>query len=106
MNIGTKVRTIAAFLIFINLCLMVFGVISFENSTIAMIYRIISIIAVGVSWAFSHYNNNDFSEAATEGTGLTRFIKAEKKGVYGENFFDIPEELEDESEKEGEEKDA
>lgn len=89
MNVETKVRTIVAALIALNEVLMVFGITAFENVTEQTIYMVVSTVAMVIAWAVSHYKNNDYTPEAAEGTGLTRLLKSQKKGVInGENFFD------------------
>ena len=88
MNKETKIRTIVAAIVALNEVLMVFGVTQFEGVTENTIYTVVSTIAMVVAWAVSHYKNNDYTAEACEGTGLTRLLKAQKKEVAGENFFD------------------
>lgn len=94
MNTGTKIRSILALLTTVNIILIVFGVISFESPTVNIIYKIVSVILLIVSFTLSHYFNNDFSEEAAENTGYTRLCKKSKKEIIGENFFDEAEEIE------------
>lgn len=105
MNTGTKIRTIVSILAAINIILIVFGVISFENQIVDMIYKIISSAGILVFWAVSHYFNNDFTEEAAESTGYARLRKESKGIVVGENFFDEAEDELDEDE-EGSEQNA
>ncbi|MBR1989341.1 MAG: hypothetical protein IKJ77_06460 [Firmicutes bacterium] len=93
MNTETKVRTIVAALIALNEVLMVFGITAFDGVTEQTIYTAVSTVAMIVAWAVSHYKNNDFTPEAAQGTGLTRLLKSQKKGVIiGESFFDEAEE--------------
>lgn len=93
MNTETKVRTIVAALVALNEVLMVFGITAFEGVTEQTIYTVVSTIAMIVAWVCSHYFNNDYTQEAAEGTGLTRLLKSQKKDIInGENFFDEAEE--------------
>ena len=94
MNTETKIRTIVAAIVATNEALMALGFTKFEGVTEQTIYMVVSTVAMFVTWAWSHYKNNDFSPEACEGTGLTRLLKNAKKGVTGENFFDAVEEIE------------
>jgi SPP1 family holin len=93
MNKETKIRTVVAAIVSINEALMAFGITHFEGVTENTIYMVVSTIAMFITWGVSHYKNNDFSEEGCEGTGLTRLLKAQKKGVNGENFFDEAKEV-------------
>lgn len=88
MNLGTKIRTVVAIVCAINIALIVFGVLGFENSIIDIIYRIASIGAMVITWIISHYYNNDYSPEHAEQTGLARLRKKSRKNIIGEDFFD------------------
>ena len=95
MNRETIARTITSAIVAINACLVIFGVNLFGNITEDIIYQVVSAIVMIVAWAVSHWKNNDFTKEAAEGTGYTRMLKEQKKGVVnGENFFDGVEEVE------------
>lgn len=89
MNTGTKIRTILAIATCLNTALMATDVAQFHNETINLIYRILSVILNFVVVACVTWFNNDYTEAACIGTGMTRQLKAEKsEGYIGDYFFD------------------
>lgn len=101
MNKGTVIRTILAVATTINTILMSIDVTGFENEKVNLAYKIISVVVNAVIIAINTYYNNDYTEEACVGTGLTRQLKAEKTTAYeGERFF---EEEEDEDLQEPEE---
>lgn len=83
MNTETKIRTIIAIAAVINIILIIFGVFDFN-----LFYKITSVIIMLVSWAMSHYYNNDYSPEHAEQTGLARLRKKSRKNIIGEDFFD------------------
>lgn len=97
MNFGTKLRTILVIATCLNTALMATDVAQFHNPTLDLIYKILSLILNFVIVAIATYYNNDFTEEACEGTGLTRQLKAEQKEDYnGEVFFDEEDATEEE----------
>lgn len=99
MDAGTRTRTITALVTAVLDFLTAFGIVNFSDAQTDAIYKIVLTIVTAFVWGYSsHYKNNDFTEEACEGTGLTRLLKAEKKaGVYTE-----PREMEIEEEEGGE----
>lgn len=99
MDAGTRTRTITALVTAVLDFLTAFGIVNFSDAQTDAIYKIVLTIVTAVVWGYaSHYKNNDFTEEACEGTGLTRLLKAEKQaGVYTE-----PREMEIEEEEGGE----
>ena len=95
MNKETKIRTVVAVLVFALLCVKnLWGVDLSEIFTTEVLTTLATLIVTGVTWAISHWKNNDFTKEACEGTGYTRLLKEQKKGnVVGENFFDEAEEV-------------
>lgn len=92
MNNGTKIRSIVAVIAAINEMLMAFGVTTFADVNTDTIYKIVSTAFMLISWVASHYYNNDFTEEACEGTGLTRYLKAIKKdNTIATELIDIDE---------------
>jgi hypothetical protein len=88
MNSGTIIRTILVVATCFNTALMATDVAQFGNETINLVYRILSVIANFVIVFCATYFNNDYSEEACIGTGMTRQLKAEKKGQYvGDHFY-------------------
>ena len=86
MNAETRARTVAAFVTAVLDFLAAFHIVHFSDAQTDAIYKIVLTIVTAVVWGYaSHYKNNDFTEEACEGTGLTRLLKAEKQaGVYTE----------------------
>ena len=86
MDAGTRARTVTALVTAILDFLAAFHIVHFNDAQTDAIYKIVLTIVTAVVWGYaSHYKNNDFTEEACEGTGLTRLLKAEKKaGVYTE----------------------
>lgn len=101
MNTGTIIRTILAIATVINSGAIAAGVAEFENPTVDMIYKVASFAATAVILFVNTYYNNDYTEEACIGTGLTRHLKAQgMDGYIGEEF---DEELEEELDEEVEE---
>lgn len=105
MNTGTIIRTILAVATVINSGAIATGIAEFENPTVNLIYKILSFCATAVILFINTWYNNDFTEEACIGTGITRQLKAEKKdGYIGDRFFD--EEFLDQNEEGEDEQDA
>lgn len=103
MNSGTIIRTILVIATCFNTALMATDVAQFHNPTVNLIYKILSVVVNFVVVFCATYFNNDYSEEACIGTGITRQLKAEKsEGYNGEHFFDVMD-VEDESEVEDDE---
>lgn len=106
MNTGTIIRTILAVATVINSGAIATGIAEFENPTVNLIYKILSFCATAVILFINTWYNNDFTEEACIGTGITRQLKAEKKeGYIGDRFFD-EEFLDENEEDEEDEQDA
>ena len=89
MNKGTIIRTILAIALVINSGAIATGIADFENPTADLIYKILSFCATAIILFINTYYNNDYTEEACMGTGLTRQLKAERKEEYiGELFFE------------------
>lgn len=101
MNNGTVIRTILVIATCFNTALMATDVAQFGNETINLIYKILSVVANFVIVFCATYFNNDYSEEACIGTGVTRQLKAEKRDDYVGDYFFAEEDL-DESEEENE----
>lgn len=80
MNFGTKIRTILVVATCLNTALMATDVAQFGNETLNLVYRVASVVLNFIIVACATYYNNDYTEAAAEGTGYTRQLKAEAKG--------------------------
>lgn len=88
MNKGTIIRTILAIALVINSGAIASGIAEFENPTVNMVYKILSFCATAVILFVNTYYNNDYTEEACVGTGITRQMKAEKKeGYIGDEFY-------------------
>lgn len=81
MNFGTKIRTILAVATCLNTALMATDVAQFHNETVNLIYRILSVILNFIVVACVTWYNNDYTEEACEGTGLTRMLKSDNDGL-------------------------
>jgi hypothetical protein len=89
MNKGTIIRTILVIATCFNTALMATDVAQFHNPTVDLIYKVLSVVANFVIVFCATYFNNDYSEEACIGTGITRQLKSEQKEDYcGEIFFD------------------
>jgi hypothetical protein len=99
LNTGTKIRTALAIAVSIHTALIATDVTGFQNPTVDLVYKVFSIVINFIVVALTTYYNNDYSEEACIGTGITRQLKAEQKEDYkGEKFFDTmdgEEEVED-----------
>lgn len=101
MNKGTIIRTVLVIATCLNTAMMATDFAQFHNATVDMIYKIVSVVLNFIIVACATYYNNDYSEEACIGTGVTRQLKAEQKDGYcGEKFFD---ELDGEEEDEDDE---
>lgn len=99
MNKGTIIRTILVIATCFNTALMATDVAQFHNAKLDLVYKILSVVANFVIVFCATWFNNDYTEEACIGTGITRQLKAEQKEDYeGEVFFEkTEEEVEDES---------
>jgi hypothetical protein len=99
MNKGTIIRTILVVATCFNTALMATDVAQFHNAKLDMIYKILSVIANFVIVFCATYFNNDYTEEACQGTGLTRHLKYLGQEDYvGEDYTVVGEEVDDESE--------
>ena len=97
MNNGTRIRTVLAVLTTINTVLAVTDIAQFENETLNLWYKVISVIVNALVVGINTWYNNDYTPEACEGTGLTRQLKAQRQEDYiGEVFTDTAQEVEDE----------
>lgn len=80
MNKETKIRTIVTAILAVNAVLVMFGFRLGEGLTEETVYLIVSAVATVTGWAVGFFKNNDFTAEAAEGTGLTRLLKAKRKG--------------------------
>ncbi len=99
MNTGTIIRTICLVLALINQILTATGhsIIPIDDETIqALVSTIATVVTALIAW----WKNNDFTEEALIGTGLTRHLKAQRMDGYIGEYLDEDdeEEFEDECE--------
>lgn len=98
MNKGTIIRTILVVATCFNTALLATDVAQFNNEKINLVYRVLSVVANFVIVFCATWFNNDYTEEACIGTGLTRQLKAANADDYvGEDFFEDGEEVVDES---------
>lgn len=96
MNTGTRIRTALAVAIALYSAFMKTDVAEFNNDTVNLIYQICMKVVTFVVIFLITYYNNDYTEEACIGTGITRQLKAEKGEDYiGDYFFDDEEEGDD-----------
>lgn len=81
MNRGTKIRTVLVIASCFNTALMATDVAQFNNPTVNLIYKILSVVANFIIVFCATWFNNDYTEEACEGTGWTRQQKLINKGV-------------------------
>ena len=93
MNFGTKLRTVLAVATSLNTARMATDLTGFNNHTVDIIYKVVSIVLNFVIVACVTYYNNDYTEIACETTGELRARKAEQKGIQGEYFYSDEEEV-------------
>lgn len=94
MNVGTKIRTALAIATSIHTALIATDVTGFNNPTVDVVYKVLSILANFVVIALTTYYNNDYTEIACKHTGAARLEKQQSKGsLTGENFFDEAEDV-------------
>lgn len=93
MNKGTIIRTILVAATCLNTALMATDVAQFNNPKLDLAYKIASVVLNFIIVAAATYFNNDYTEAASIGTGHTRQLKKEQKAGYiGDRFFGMYEE--------------
>lgn len=88
MNNGTRLRTVLVIATCFNTALMATDVAQFHNPTLNLIYKILSVVANFIIVFCATWFNNDYTEEACIGTGVTRQLKAEQRDDYvGDYFF-------------------
>lgn len=90
MDNGTKIRTALRIAVSLNTAIyavsMAVGNLGFGWLTIA--WAIVTIISDFAVSALTTYYNNNYTEEACIGTGITRQMKAEKRSDYvGDKFY-------------------
>lgn len=109
MNKGTKIRTALriAFSIYTAFCMWQVSISELSKQLNApwliAVCAVIIVVSGLIVDALTTYYNNDFTEEACIGTGVTRQLKAEKKeGYVGDFFFNEYEQEYVENDEEGE----
>lgn len=88
MNTGTIIRTILVIATSLNTALMATDITGFSSPTLDFIYKVASVVLNFIIVFCATYYNNDYSEEACIGTGITRQLKAEQKPDYvGERMY-------------------
>lgn len=88
MNTGTIIRTILVIATSLNTALMATDITGFSSPTLDFIYKVASVVLNFIIVFCATYYNNDYTEEACIGTGVTRQLKDEKKADYeGEIMF-------------------
>lgn len=96
MTKGTKIRTVLVIATCFNTALMATDIAQFHNPSLDLIYRILSVVANFVIVFCATWFNNDYTEEACIGTGITRQLKAEQGEDYiGDYFFDEEEDADE-----------
>lgn len=98
MNNGTIIRTVLVIATCFNTALMATDVAQFHNETVNLVYKILSVVANFVIVFCATWFNNDYTEEARQGTGMTRFLKAQSKGITHETLGETFEEVEEDGE--------
>lgn len=96
MNTGTIIRTILVIATCLNTAMMSTDFAQFENPTVDFIYKVVSVVLNFIIVACATWFNNDYTEEACIGTGVTRQLKAERDPDYfGDRFYTDDEEGEE-----------
>lgn len=77
MNTGTKIRTVLVVATCLNTALMATDVAQFQNATLNLIYRVLSVVLNFIIVFCATWFNNDYTEEGEIGTILTRQLKQE-----------------------------
>lgn len=95
MNNGTIIRTILVVATCLNTAMLSTDFAQFNNPTVDMAYRIISVILNFIIVACATWYNNDFTPTAAQWTGGMRAEKARLKGGTDGLDVEIDEYIED-----------
>lgn len=87
MNRGTKIRVALYIVALLNQANVTIGVWEFGNETVNTVYKIFSYLLTLGATAVTLWFNQDFTEEACIGTGITRQLKQEKKDGYVGDYF-------------------
>lgn len=97
---GTYIRTALVIATCLNTALMATDVSGFNNPTVNMIYKIVSLVLNFVIVALATYYNNDYTPEAMVGTDITHRLKEDPTLVV--EYYDPDEEDDDDDEDETE----
>ena len=81
MNIGTKIRTVLVIATCLNTALLSTDLAQFNNETLNLAYRILSVALNFVIVACATWYNNDYTVEGDVGTKVTRQMKALKDHI-------------------------
>ncbi len=98
MSFGTKLRTILAIVTSLNTALMATDLTGFENPTVDLWYKILSIIFNFIIVAITTYFNNDYSKGAAIGTAAGRMYNADPTTVIDVHDADEDDDEDDDDE--------
>lgn len=98
MDNGTILRTVLAIATSLNTALIATDLTGFQNEKVDFAYKVVSLILNFVIVAIATYFNNDYTEAGTIGTDVTRSLKADPGASVFVDDDDDPEEFEDDDE--------
>lgn len=98
MSFGTKLRTILAIVTSLNTALMATDLTGFENPTVDLWYKILSIIFNFIIVAITTYFNNDYSKGAAIGTAAGRIYNADPTTVIDVHDADEDDDEDDDDE--------
>lgn len=82
MDNGTRIRTALAILTSLNMFLAALDIAQFGNEKANLVYKIASVVVNALVIAVNNYYNNQYTEEACKGTGLTRQLKKHPDDIY------------------------
>lgn len=92
MNFGTKLRTVLAIATSLNTALLATDLTSFNNHTLDISYKVVSIILNFIIIACVTYYNNDYTVEGKVGTITTREMKETANAEW--EYVEEPEDAE------------
>ena len=98
MNFGTKLRTVLAIATCFNTAMMACDWAQFNNETLDLIYRVLSVVANFIIVFCVTWFNTDYTEVAAEYTADMRAEKARIDADDDEDSYDFDGEILDELE--------
>lgn len=89
MNRGTKIRVALYIVAILNQANVTIGAWEFGDERVNTAYKVFSYLLTLIATAVTLWYNQDFTEEACIGTGITRQLKAQKSDDYvGDYFFE------------------